>query len=323
MGAVSRVNVWGLLAPPRKLTIAPDNPWDARRAALLQRFEARPFLAPFVDRRAIRRAIAESDPVLTLPALEDALQAGRLDRMEALARDPRAGHPRFVSGQRWDRRCGGLLQAPCADVRVVGEERLASFPFEGGRWDAEPRRVPADVTLISVGDQTIPLFTPADYEGTPRNPSRETLLQALAIVPKEVRARITRIVIDTRTPASLPHVLAFVTTERRGVSLVASANWNGTPEQVAYTLIHEVGHVVASSLLGPTDDPTWREWKQARARDNAVVSDYADTDWGEDFAETYSAWVAARGTPFEASVRARFENTFAILDRLFDGPHGV
>ena len=57
-------------------------------------------------------------------------------------------------------------------------------------------------------------------------------------------------------------------------------------------ILHEIGHVL-DARMGSVSERAW--WKAAREKDQSRhVSDYAETDDAEDFAESFVAWAAYR-----------------------------
>jgi Domain of unknown function (DUF4781) len=90
------------------------------------------------------------------------------------------------------------------------------------------------------------------------------------------------------------------------------------------TLTHELAHTFDFARGGrkkfaAEHDPAYAD---AIARDGRAISGYAESakhDASEDFAETYSLYVAVRGSPREATMRALYPNRFAYLDGALSG----
>lgn len=104
-------------------------------------------------------------------------------------------------------------------------------------------------------------------------------------------------------------------------------------------LVHEVGHLLdhvyahVSSPLFDTMDlgggvvagqsvwghPRWsdtNEWATAMEADGARVSDYAERNNAEDFAESFAAWLALRASPRSGRHTIRFEKRRHIADTI-------
>jgi hypothetical protein len=91
------------------------------------------------------------------------------------------------------------------------------------------------------------------------------------------------------------------------------------------TLTHELAHSFDFERGGRKKFAAEHDlaYAAAIARDGRAISGYAESakhDPSEDFAETYSLYVAAHGTPREATMRALYPNRFAYLDRVLATP---
>lgn len=103
------------------------------------------------------------------------------------------------------------------------------------------------------------------------------------------------------------------------------------------TFMHEWGHAVAHNQDDEEDnfiEAAWERkfghedrrstvpegWIEARERDGKRVSEYAETNWQEDFAESWMEYVSARlnGRGRLAAFRQEYPNTSAILDELWE-----
>ena len=298
-------------------TPIPLDPWTARRKQALADLDER--FGNDANWAAARGVILNADPVVGLPVIERALRDWSSDGLHKAVHHLSTSKPWDALGSRWDARCGAHLGTECARTSVVTSGQAASFRF-GHSMEHD---APATWHSVHVDDQVIPVLTPVT-ETAGGGMTLETLTQALAMLPKDVRQHIGVLAVEPRAPKTRPNVVGFTRASDQVISLVASGRNMNKPENVAGVLVHEVGHRVAFELLGgDTDGPRWAEWKKASALDGASVSDYAEETWHEHFGETYAAWRGARGTPFEASVRARFKNTFAILDRIVDKSTGA
>ncbi len=308
-------------APPDDVsTVMPLDAWTARRRRALAALEV-----GFPDRAspdwsAARGLILSADPFITLPIIEEALAYPKSPRLRTALQSLSTSIPGNVQGLRWDARCGAPLAAECATTRVVAVDQTTTFRFgDPGEYDA-----PATLHYIHVDDQTFPVFSPAG-EAPKGAMTIETLAAALSMLPKDVLQNIGVLTREYRVPESEARTtLGFTSRRDHVISLIAPGEEMNTPEKVAGVLLHEVGHRLAFALLGAeVAGPGWNEWQKAHASDAGYISEYSKKTWHEDFAETYAAWRAALGTPFEAAVRARFQHKFAILDRIIGASAGA
>ncbi len=94
-------------------------------------------------------------------------------------------------------------------------------------------------------------------------------------------------------------------------------------DEFTQLILHEHAHNVAgyiSSEIEPrTFPPYWN--KVVSADQGRFVSDYAKTNFSEDFAETFSVYLTTRGTELE-SFRRKYSARSKTLDLLFSEQHG-
>lgn len=79
---------------------------------------------------------------------------------------------------------------------------------------------------------------------------------------------------------------------------------------------HELGHLIAARYSRAGAVPPDR-WMDAMVRDGAFVSDYAQTNVKEDFAETVMKYIATDGGATDPALRQRFAERFKLLDDIF------
>lgn len=86
--------------------------------------------------------------------------------------------------------------------------------------------------------------------------------------------------------------------------------------------LHELGHAVDDMFTnhaGLAAGSFEQQWLSAMASDELGVSGYGATNPAEDMAEAQRFYIESKGTPNEATARARWPERFAILDRIYSG----
>jgi hypothetical protein len=83
------------------------------------------------------------------------------------------------------------------------------------------------------------------------------------------------------------------------------------------TFWHETGHHIARKLWGRPDAVPAQEWVRVMNADAKFVSDYAQSNAAEDFAEVVAAYLQSDAGRLDASLRSQFQHRFELLDRVF------
>src|SRR5262249_52360842 len=131
---------------------------------------------------------------------------------------------------------------------------------------------------------------------------------ALSNIPVKHLAAIKEIRID---PGNDPGGIAAATTGFDNViNVYLSGGGAGVGQKwVNEVTAHEIGHAV-SNKAAKADPNFWDKWDGAIKEDKVFVSQYAQTNHYEDFAETYLTFLAGFGN--DPAMRARFSKRYAM-----------
>ncbi len=188
---------------------------------------------------------------------------------------------------------------------------------------------------VDLDGQSIEVYAP---DGVPGLATPQQIAESLASLPPQARRGIQEVVIE---PEGSPIDAA----NTNGQSTLATADINGTvrvypalnqyPSDAFTDIIaHEAGHTVHNRELAPPTGardpvtgetyntfvgPQWERWQSAVDSDGVRPSQYATTDLGEDFAETYRLYINSMGTPLAAELRVLMPERFAIIDSFMNG----
>lgn len=195
--------------------------------------------------------------------------------------------------------------APKAQVFGPVDFEGQSFAFNLGRSDGE-------AYTVHIGERQWPvMFQDSAHPG---RPTIGQVARALQTLPEYARNAITDIHVDDQED---PYQDALMKTNGRGTVAIHPVPIDEPPPQgrLEKTLLHESAHILSERLWG--DDlkaPAWRRWMAAMDKDGAAVSDYADTDPEEDFAETFALYHYAQEHPQGARWAEQFAHRFALMD---------
>jgi hypothetical protein len=171
---------------------------------------------------------------------------------------------------------------------------------------------PAVEQTVRIDGREIRIISAAG--GDARN-SVDEVVEALRSLPPASRNQIHTVFVE---PAG--HGGADATAAPDGNPVIVLYNNGRDPmshDELVTTLIHESGHVMSEDRWGGTyRGPEWDRWREAMQSDQIRASPYARVKVAEDFAETFAIYHSVQGTPWEAAVRAKLPERFAILDEL-------
>lgn len=80
-------------------------------------------------------------------------------------------------------------------------------------------------------------------------------------------------------------------------------------------LRHEFGHLIATKIFGRSTPN--KDYISEAQRDGIGVSEYGNTNWAEDFAETIETYLRLNAGNLDSHVRHQLRNRFEFLDRVF------
>lgn len=247
------------------------------------------------------------------PVYRSGGSAEQTERLEAFLRD-QPGLPEVVSGS-------AIPGGDIAPYRMYPGLAIDNVAFANGN---------ASGTFydVSIDGRIIPVY----LEGGAPKPglSLQTPVEiatALARLPPEVRASINAVKINTeRNPGDAFWSQQFGDADFR--SYMTADSYNGvvnvfpttraqTPDFLASSLVHEVGHFESQTSWGRDNTArSWQNWRDAMQSDRLSASGYAKNNPDEDFAETYALYFQVRGTPQEAEVRALMPERFRLIDEI-------
>jgi hypothetical protein len=83
------------------------------------------------------------------------------------------------------------------------------------------------------------------------------------------------------------------------------------------TMIHESSHVLHKDIITNVDPDFNTKWDTAMIADGKSVSDYADNNLTEDFAESSTAYRISKNTPCEDKFKSLYPERYKLLEKAY------
>lgn len=217
----------------------------------------------------------------------------------------------------------GAFDGKRAKYTVHGPTDVKDYAFKGGKADAVKYEVEID-------GKKIPVHLPKDPDAAKKYHSIEEVAKGLAALPQSSRDLVKEVNVErVDNPDDAhwakeyndPNFHSYMTAGAAGtISIYPSTGSNPSQSYLDGTMIHETGHTLSRRKWGDDEnDPKWKDWRDAAAKDGVHASQYAKNSFGEDFAETLQLYQQVKGTPQEAEIRALMPERFKIIDELLAG----
>lgn len=171
---------------------------------------------------------------------------------------------------------------------------------------------PVEVHTYQIDGKTLEVVLPSSPASGAQLPSADEVAAAVASLPPDARAGITRVEFSPRDEGAP----AYVTNENApGTVFISAYDRPVTQRDLDTILLHETAHIV--------DQPDAGDWRAAVESDGEFATPYARNSFNgdgnpvnEDFAETYQIYHLVKNTPDEAAMRELYPARFALLDQM-------
>ena len=228
----------------------------------------------------------------------------------------------------------GATRLPAKEFALGAPTEVDDHEFRPVSTDAVLRivtvRIPA---LVGSRRFDVPIYAPKAFN-QPRPeailPSHEVTAQVLAELPVESLVQIRAVNLNpwpnpddaqwTVNPDYNPGggVFESYMSADDGVVTIYPSKYNADLKRIEKSLMHETGHTVSEAAFGEiATDAGWDVWREAMANDGISVSRYGKSSVEEDYAESWSLWLAvatrARRTPRDALRTARAAEVAALI----------
>ena len=266
------------------------------------------------DEQAQLRARTHGDHPIAVATREKLDALMRSDRFRAATPDQQAALLREVLRSPPLKQVNQLDPGPAASTPpIAGPTSVKSARFKA--VDGGYEHKPALRYDVTIDGRTVPVYIAQPVDPSGNQPSIEELARGLASLPPESRARVREVRMD-----NVPHPTAFMYAGDDGIVNVWPPKWKQTQGQLDALMLHETGHILSSQEWGGSrhPKPDWRQWEEAGRKDGSAVSEYAQQDAREDFAETYALYMMVRNTPMYEQVRAMYPHRFAMIEALLE-----
>jgi hypothetical protein len=211
---------------------------------------------------------------------------------------------------------------------VNGSGRLAArlgTPYDATLIEIVDAHDFGDVTTkalryeVAIERKATSVIVPAAAPRFDYAPTLADVSAALAVLPSGARGWIRTVVVQPtpgrRTTDEIGMVSrAWMTAGRDQTLTVYTLPYRPPILEIAGAFLHEAGHFASFALS--VDE--WYAWAVAMGHDGGIASYYANTNSGEDFAETYHLFHKHVGTTNEETYRSRMPNRFALLDVILE-----
>lgn len=213
----------------------------------------------------------------------------------------------------------GAFRGKGARYSLKGPIPVKGYPFRGGKADAQKYEV-------NIGGKEISVHLAQDINEGLRQHTIDEVARGLGTIPASSRALVRNVDLEGEpNPEDAfwarqfgqPDFAAYMSAHADGNVSVYPLPYENTDEELAGTLVHEMGHTLSMQKWGEdTGGPRWEEWKKAGTSDGVHPSKYAQASLHEDFAEAMVLYQQVKGTTQEGEIRDLMPERFRIIDAL-------